>query len=132
MRGGSGLAPTIEERALIAARAADDKRGSNVLILDLRGLSSVTDYFVIVDAQTEVQVRAVTDGVAEALAEHGVSPLRKEGWADARWVLLDYGDVVVHIFRTEEREYYDLERLWGDAPRFVLSEDQSKLAPAER
>jgi len=103
-----------------------------VLILDLRDLSSVTDYFVIVDASSEVQVRAVANGVVEALEEQGVMPFRKEGTGDARWVLLDYGDVVIHVFRTEEREYYDLERLWGDAPRFVLSEDQQSMAPANR
>lgn len=126
------LAPTIEETALIAARAADDKRGSDVLVLDLKGISAVTDYFVIVDASSEVQVRAVAQGIEEDLKERGVLPKRREGWGDARWVLLDYGDVVVHVFRTEDREYYDLERLWGDAPRLTLNEDQTSLAPAGR
>lgn len=102
------------------------------MILDLRDLSSVTDYFVIADASSEVQVRAVVDGIAEALGDQGVTPSRREGWSDARWVLLDYGDVVVHVFRSEEREYYDLERLWGDAPRFVLSEDQTSMVPTGR
>lgn len=114
----------------MAALAADDKRGENIAVLDLRGLSLMTDYFVIVDAVSEVQVRAVANGVRESLEEWGVAAVRREGWDDARWVLLDYGDVVVHVFRTEDREYYDLERLWGDAPRLVLSES-SQLVPVE-
>lgn len=103
-----------------AAKAADDKRGARVIVLDLRGLSIVTDYFVLVDGETETQVRAIANGIRDALAERGVEAMRREGWDDASWVLLDYNDVVVHVFRTEAREYYDLERLWGDAPRFVL------------
>lgn len=109
--------------------AAGEKRGERVVVLNLMGISSVTDYFVITDASSEVQVRAITNGVEEELAARGVLPLRREGWDDARWVLLDYGDVVVHIFRTEEREYYDLERLWGDAPRYTLNEAGDGLVP---
>lgn len=87
----------------------------------------MTDYFVIVDAESEVQVRAIADGILEELQERGVRALRREGWQDARWVLLDYGDTVVHVFRTPDREYYDLERLWGDAPRLVLDDRQQAL-----
>lgn len=123
---------TAEEIALAAARAASDKRGSGIVVLDLRQISVITDYFVIVDAGTEVQVRAIAEAIQEALVERGVTTLRREGWEDARWVLLDYGDVVVHVFRTEEREYYDLERLWGDAPRLVLDEEETGLVLEER
>lgn len=123
---------SAEEIALEAARAADDKRGMRTVVLDLRGISTVTDYFVIVDAPTEVQVRAITEGIQEKLEERGVKARRREGWEDARWVLLDYGDAVVHVFRTPEREYYDLERLWGDAPRLVLDETQSRLVIEEK
>lgn len=118
-----------EELALVAAKAADEKHARDIAILDLRGISLMTDYFVIADAETEVQVRAITSGIQERLREHGVEVARREGWEDARWVLLDLGDTVVHVFRTEDREYYDLERLWGDAPKLVLSGDS--LAPAE-
>lgn len=91
----------------------------------------MADYFVIADAATDVQVRAVTNGIREALEERGIPPIRREGWEDARWVLLDYGDVVIHVFRTEDRKYYDLERLWGDAPRLGLNDDGSQLIPTE-
>lgn len=125
--GGRRLKPTAEEVALIAAKAADDKRGADIVVLDLRGISIMTDYFVIVDGDTEVQVRAIAEGIQKELEERGVPAMRREGWEDARWVLLDYGDTVIHVFRTEDREYYDLERLWGDAPRLVLDEAQQAL-----
>ncbi len=123
---------TAEEPRSPRRAAASDKRGSGIVVLDLRQISVITDYFVIVDAGTEVQVRAIAEGIQEALVERGVTTLRREGWEDARWVLLDYGDAVVHVFRTEEREYYDLERLWGDAPRLVLDEEETGLVLEER
>src|SRR5690606_7299726 len=83
---------TGEQIALTAARAADDKRGSGIVVLDLRDISLMTDYFVIVDASSEAQVRAITEGIQEALEAEGVAAYRREGWEDARWVLLDYGD----------------------------------------
>ncbi len=108
--------------AALAALAAEDKKAHDVVVLDLQALTIVTDYFVIASADTVVQVRAVAEGVAEALAEQGVSYLRREGWDDARWVLLDYVDIVVHVFLQEEREYYSLERLWGDAGKMEYKE----------
>ncbi len=77
----------------------------------------MTDYFVIASAATAIQVRAIATAIAERLEEQGRRWLRREGWEDARWLLLDYGDVMVHLFVEEARDYYDLERLWGDAPR---------------
>ena len=91
----------------------------------------MTDYFVIVDGSAEVQVRAISEAIRRELREIGVRPIGREGWADARWVLVDYGDAVVHVFQTEEREYYDLERLWGDAPRLVLQDDPTRLVVSE-
>lgn len=113
--------------ALHVALSADDKRGRDIVILDLHGISLMADYFIIVDAETEVQVRAIADGIRSDLDDHGVVVKAREGWEDARWVLLDYGDIIVHIFRSEEREYYDLERLWGDAPRLTLNEEGTAL-----
>jgi ribosome-associated protein len=85
------------------------------------------DYFVVTEAETVIQVRAITEAIIAALEEANVAYRRREGWEDARWVLLDYGDVVVHVFRKEEREFYDLERLWGDAPK-LTSEQLLQLA----
>lgn len=110
-----------------AAHIADEKRATDVAILDLRGLTIMTDYFVIASAETDVQVRAITRAIIEGLEELGVPYKRHEGLEDARWVLLDYGDAVIHIFRQEERELYDLERLWGDAPRLVAESNGTEM-----
>jgi ribosome-associated protein len=104
------------ETALQAADAADGKKAFDILVMDLRGLSSVTDYFVLCSGASTTQVGAVMDGVGQALAAIGVHPSHIEGLAASTWVLMDYGDVVVHIFEAQTRTYYGLERLWGDAP----------------
>lgn len=110
-------APASDARtiALLAAEAADAKHAESVVVLDLRGQTLVTDYFVLCTGTSRVQLRAITDGVAEALAPHRSRP-RREGDEAAQWVLLDYGDVVVHVFGPEARAFYRLERLWADAP----------------
>jgi ribosome-associated protein len=107
----------------LAHRAAElclAKKGEDVMILDLRGLSSVTDFFVIASASSNVHVKAVADFVQSELLKIEVKPKVKpwhvEGADTQRWMLLDFVNVVVHVFRTETREYYSLERLWGDAP----------------
>ena len=103
--------------ALAAARAASSKQATDIVILDVRELIVITDYFVIAGGETERQVRTIVETVEKALRELGVRPTRREGQTEGRWVLLDYVDVVIHMFAPEEREYYDLERLWRDAPR---------------
>lgn len=110
-----------QDTALLAAEAADGKKAYEILILDLRGLTSITDYFVICSASNVTQVGAITDGIEQALAIAGSRPSHIEGGAEATWLLMDYGDVVVHIFDEQARAYYSLERLWGDAPRVPLS-----------
>jgi ribosome-associated protein len=87
------------------------------VLLDVHELLVITDIFVIASGNTRRQVQSLIDGVEEALRESGRKPLRREGEDDAQWVLLDYGDIVVHVFDNPTRAYYDLERLWGDAPR---------------
>jgi len=104
------------ETAQRAAEAADGKKAFDILILDLRGLSTVTDYFVLCSAGSTTQVGAITDGVGQALASAGIHPGHIEGTAVSTWVLMDYGDVVIHVFEEQTRAYYGLERLWGDAP----------------
>ncbi|HLW47618.1 MAG TPA: ribosome silencing factor [bacterium] len=103
-------------KALLAADAAEARLAGNVLVLDLQEHTPVTDFFVIASGTTRVQIRAITDAVEEALGQAGASRPRTEGRDDGRWVLLDFGDVVVHVMNPREREYYNLERLWGDTP----------------
>ena len=102
-------------RAIAAARAAADARGSDVRVLDLRGLTPMFDYFVVATGTSSRQIHAMADDVKRTLLErHGDRPRGTEGYADARWVVLDYGDVVVHLFDAAAREYWDLEGLWSD------------------
>ena len=110
------------ELALAAARAASAKQAEDVVVLDVRKLIVITDYFVICTGTSERQVRTIVEAVEKQLREMGEKPVRREGETENRWVLLDYIDVVVHSFAEEEREYYDLERLWLDAPRIAWEE----------
>jgi ribosome-associated protein len=104
--------------AVVAARAADDKGAEDILILEVAGVLTVVDEFVVASAPNDRQVRAVVDEVERKVAAAGLAkPLRVEGRDERKWVLLDYGDVVVHVFLREVREYYELERLWSDVPR---------------
>jgi ribosome-associated protein len=105
------------EIAVTAARAAAAKQAADVTILDVHDLIVITDYFVIASGETDRQVKTILEEVERAVRGLGEKPVRREGDVDSRWVLLDYIDVVVHVFAQQEREYYDLERLWRDAPR---------------
>lgn len=107
---------SARQLALAAAEAMEAKKAEHVVVLDLRARTLVVDYFVIGSAETMVQIRAVGEGVEEALLGAGAALLGREGHARARWVLLDFGSVVVHIFGPEARRLYSLERLWADAP----------------
>ncbi len=111
------------EAAVAAARSASAKQAESVAILDVHGLIVITDFFVIASGETERQVRTIVEEVEKALRDLGRKPVRREGETEGRWVLLDYVDVVVHVFADEEREYYDLERLWRDAPRVDWNEN---------
>lgn len=104
------------DMARVAARAADEKLGTDIIILDVGALIGIVDHFVLASGATERQLLAMADAVEDALRAEDLKPLRREGEKDARWILLDYGDIVVHLFRQEERAYYELERLWKDAP----------------
>ncbi len=103
--------------AKLAGAAASSKKAEDVLVLDLRNISTVADFFVICSGASDVQVKAIADAVLEALEERGVSAWHTEGYAARRWVLVDYVDVVVHVFHAKAREYYMLENLWSDAKR---------------
>ena len=106
-----------------AAWWALSRRAADVVILDLRGRSDVCDFFVLATGTVETQVRAIVDAVGDGLARRGDRPHHIEGMQSGRWGLLDYLDVVVHVFQPQPREYYNLERLWSDAPRFAISDE---------
>lgn len=106
---------TEQEMSKAICKAASDKKARDIVVMDMQGLMSSTDYFVICSANTATQVRAIADNIEEKLAEQGAAFLHKEGYREGEWVLMDYGDVIAHIFMQEAREYYGLERLWGDA-----------------
>ncbi len=108
---------TSKQCALIAAAAADSKKGTDIIIQRVAELLLVTDYFVIVSASNDRQVEAIADEVEEQLRlQAGIKTISKEGFDDKTWVLLDYGELVVHIFQQETREFYRLETIWNDAP----------------
>lgn len=96
--------------------AAEDKKAKDVLTLDISELSPIADYFVVCSAANPVQAKAIADSIEEKMSEEGANLLHKEGYNNANWILLDYGDVVAHIFQEEDRWFYNLEQLWSDAP----------------
>lgn len=102
--------------ARVAARAADKALGVDQVALDVSGQLPLTDVFLLVTGRNERQVSAIARDIEDALHPEGAKPVRREGRADGRWVLLDFSDIVVHVFHEEERTYYQLERLWRDAP----------------
>jgi ribosome-associated protein len=106
--------------ALVAAQAAIDKKGIEPVLIDLTQSDSYTDYMLIVSAQADRAVRAVADGVVESMQQRGARLIGAEGLREGRWALLDFGDVVVHVFEHPLREFYDLEGMWFDAPRIPL------------
>ena len=107
-----------------AAQAAADKLATSIVALDVSDQLAITDTFVITSAESERQVNAIVDAVEEALLPLGSKPVRREGRASGRWVLIDFGDIVLQAFHEEDREFYDLERLWQDCPVIELELDE--------
>jgi len=101
---------------VVAARAADAKQGDDIVALDVSGPLPLADVFLLVTGRSERNVLAICDEVEDRMIEAGAKPLRREGRSEGRWVLLDFGDVVVHVFHEEDRQFYSLERLWKDCP----------------
>lgn len=114
--------PDNREVALLAVRAAVSKKARDVKTIDLQGILPIADYFVICSTTSVPQMKAVVREISDVLGKNGV-PGRSEGAAESGWVLLDYGDVIIHIFSEEARRFYDLERLWGFAP--LIFEDEA-------
>ena len=119
-------------RALECVRAALDHKAYDLVVLELGRVSSVADYFVICSGRSDTQVEAITDGVQRHLLTEGVRPISVEGLPRAHWALLDYGDVVVHVFHVPVREFYDLERLWARVPRVELPEPFQSQARSQK
>ena len=112
----AGRAPATPAALSLVLEALADRKAVDALVLDLRGLCAATDYFVIASGTSDAHIRGMADHLVEALAPQGVAPHHVVGMAQGRWVLLDYMDFVVHLFHPELRDFYQLERLWGDAP----------------
>src|SRR5215217_2907941 len=113
-------AESLDDRVLGALHAASEKKAIEPVVLDLREIASFTDYFVIVSGANERQVQAISDEIYETLKKAGHSAARVEGYKTAEWILLDYGDFVVHVFEQKARKFYDLERLWRESKRVEL------------
>ena len=120
------------DRALECTRAALDRKAYDLVVLETGRLSSIADYFVICSGRSDTQVQAIADGVEAHMAARGVRPLSVEGLPHGQWVLMDYGDIVIHIFYVPVREFYDLERLWVRAPRVELPEPFQSQARSQK
>jgi ribosome-associated protein len=119
--GAQKSALTPEETAVAVAAFAADRKALDIVQLDLRGIIGYTDYFVICTGRTDRQARAIHDAIHFGMkTEHGLLPRRVEGTTEANWILMDYLDVIVHIFTPDTREYYRLEQLWGEAPALAV------------
>lgn len=117
--------------ALLCRELAENRKAENVVVLDVTKVSSITDYFVIATGTSEPHLRAVVDEITDQLAkDHGLKPNRHDGSLQTSWIVLDYFDVIVHVMRTDVREHYKLEDLWGDAPELKTKKPRAKKKPA--
>jgi ribosome-associated protein len=111
-----------KQTAILAARAIDRKKGMNITVLKLEDLTILADFFVVATGNSRVQTQAMSDAVEEALEPHELRAARREGYGEGRWILLDYNTVIIHIFQEDDRSFYNLERLWADAPALPREE----------
>jgi len=115
------------DKTLLLARFALEKKACDLVVMEVRELTSIADYFVICSGRSDRQVQSIAQGIDENLSKAGLAPLSVEGASRGHWVLMDFSDVIVHIFYEPVREFYDLDGLWGDAPRSELPESYSTL-----
>jgi ribosome-associated protein len=116
------------QAAKLCAQIADEKKATDILILNVREIFRIADYFVICTCQSKPQTKAIADEIEKRLKQEGYSHLGTEGRTEAAWILLDYGSVVTHVFLSETRDYYQIETLWGDAPELDWTEDKQQAA----
>jgi len=126
----------MKEVLKIAVKALDDKKAIDVVVMDISAVASFADYFLLCSGDSSRQIHAIADEVAAKLAAQGYRSAHVEGYTNAEWILLDYGDLVIHIFSKKARAYYDLERLWRDAKTLdvaqLIEAEQQESAPARR
>lgn len=106
----------------MAIKALEDKKATDVSVIDIRGISVIADYFIIASGSNKNQVQAMVDNVSETLGRAGFEPRQVEGYATANWILMDYNDIIVHVFSEEDRLFYDLERIWRDGKQIDIKE----------
>ncbi|HZK00659.1 MAG TPA: ribosome silencing factor [Tissierellaceae bacterium] len=104
----------VDNKLSIISEAIDDKKGIDINIMDISNMTTVADYFIIVSGNSSVQAQAIADGIEGKMSEQGFEKMARDGYQSGRWILLDYEDIIVHIFHKEERDYYKLERLWTE------------------
>ena len=121
---------TPKEMALLLVRALDSKKGQDILLLETDGLTTLSDYFVLCTGTSAPQLKALADAAEKSMKENGILPNHVEGHRGGTWILQDYGDVVLHLFSPEAREFYDLDRLWQDAKKVDLSDVLAGGGPA--
>ena len=121
------LASVSRDDAVAAAQAALDKKALDVVLLDVTGVVTYADFVLICSGRSSTQVKAIVSSIEEGLKHRNIRPLHLEGGTEARWVLMDYDDLIVHIFVEEARAFYNLERLWGDVPRTAFESPESAL-----
>lgn len=121
----------VRDKAILAARAADEKQATDVVVLAVGPIINICDYFVICSASNSQQLSAIVNNIEKNLAQIKAKPIAREGLESSQWMLLDYGDIVVHVFEQEAREYYQLERLWADAEVVEWREEGEVLAVGE-
>ncbi len=117
------MATDSKAKSILCLKAAIEKKAEDPVLLELKGLSSITDYFLLCTGKSDRQVQAIAQGIEEALKKRGIRPIGQEGSEHGRWILMDYDDVVVHVFLEPVRKFYDLEGLWIEAPRVDLKHE---------
>lgn len=113
----------LEKKISVVTKACEDKKGFDIKVIDVSKLTTIADYFIIVSGNSTTQVRAIADEILDKLYEIGYFEIRKEGYESSRWILLDLNDIIVHVFHKDEREYYNLERLWTDTEAIIKKEE---------
>ncbi len=109
----------FDENALLIAKTLDSKKGEDIVLLDVSGATILADNFVICSGNSPIQVKTLADEVEKVMAQRGILKLRTEGYTEGRWIVVDFGDILVHVFHKEERRFYDIERLWKSGDNFM-------------